>query len=64
MNKRNLKKLTLNRETIASLNHAEMSNNHGGGAPSKIGVSCYTGHCCYSKIECNLNDPLPVDPNP
>ena len=53
MKKRNLMMLTLNKETIASLNHIEMNESFGGHRPSRIGVSCYTGHCCYSKIECD-----------
>ena len=52
MKKRILRKLTLNKETIASLNYIEMSESLGGAPPSRIGVSCYTGHCCYSKKEC------------
>ena len=54
MKKRNLRTLTLNKATIASLNRIEMKENRGGtepDAPSRIGVSCYTGHCCYSKKE-------------
>jgi len=59
MKKRNLRKLTLNKETIAGLNRIEMKESLGGektlqAQPSRIGVSCYTGHCCYSKIECDL----------
>jgi len=59
MKKRNLRKLTLNKETIAGLNRIEMKDSLGGGGiepaqPSRIGVSCYTGHCCYSKKECDL----------
>jgi hypothetical protein len=53
MKKRNLMKLTLNKETIASLNSIEMNESLGGARPSRIGVSCYTGHCCYSKKECD-----------
>jgi hypothetical protein len=64
MKKRNLMKLTLNKETIASLNRIEMNESLGGVRPSRIGVSCYTGHCCYSKIECDLNNPKPNDPTP
>jgi hypothetical protein len=56
MKKRILRKLTLNKETIASLNHIEMSESLGGAPPSRIGVSCYTGHCCYSKKECETDD--------
>ena len=55
MKKRILRKLTLNKETIASLNHIEMSESLGGARPSQIGVSCYTGHCCYSKKECETD---------
>ena len=59
MKKRNLGKLTLNKETIAGLNRIEMKESLGGektlhAQPSRIGVSCYTGHCCYSKKECNF----------
>jgi len=56
MKKRNLRKLTLNKKTIAGLNRIEMNESRGGtepDQPSRIGVSCYTGHCCYSKIECD-----------
>lgn len=57
MKKRNLKKLTFNKKTIAGLNRIEMKESQGGliepAQPSRIGVSCYTGHCCYSKIECS-----------
>lgn len=57
MKKRNLRKLTLNKATIASLNRIEMNESLGGikpeARPSRIGVSCYTGHCCYSKKECD-----------
>jgi len=60
MKKRNLRKLTLNKATIAGLNRIEMDESRGGAPPlpeparpSRIGVSCYTGHCCYSKIECD-----------
>ena len=56
MKKRILRKLTLNKETITSLNHIEMSESLGGARPSRIGVSCYTGHCCYSKKECETDD--------
>ncbi len=55
MKKRNLG-LTLNKETIASLNRIEMNESLGGVRPSRIGVSCYTGHCCYSKKECEIKD--------
>lgn len=60
MKKRNLKKLNLNKATITRLNRIEMNDSLGGGGiqparPSRIGVSCYTGHCCYSKIECDVN---------
>jgi len=57
MKKRNLRKLILNKKTIAGLNRIEMKDSFGGklqAQPSRIGVSCYTGHCCYSKIECDL----------
>jgi natural product precursor len=56
MKKRELRKLTLNKETIASLNRMEMNDALGGSRPSRIGVSCYTGHCCYSKIECETEE--------
>jgi hypothetical protein len=63
MKKRNLRKLILNKETISTLNRIEMNENLAGqpkGVPSRIGVSCYTGHCCYSKKECDdLGDPPP-----
>ncbi len=49
-------KLTLKKETIASLNRIEMNESLGGGRPSRIGVSCYTGPCCYSKRECEENE--------
>jgi hypothetical protein len=52
MKKRNLMKLLLNKETIASLNRIEMNESLAGAGPSDIGVSCYTGHCCYSRQEC------------
>ena len=52
MKKRILRKLIFNKETVASLNHIEMNESLGGAPPSRIGVSCYTGHCCYSKKEC------------
>jgi len=55
MKKRIARKLNLNRETIAGLNHIEMSESLGGAPPSRIGVSCYTGHCCYSKKECEFD---------
>ena len=55
MKKRNLTKLILNKETISTLNRIEMNENLAGGVPSRVGVSCYTGYCCYSKIECDLN---------
>jgi hypothetical protein len=64
MKKRELRKLTLNKETIASLNRIEMNESLAGAAPSRIGVSCYTGHCCYSKIECEteeiVNNTIPI----
>ncbi len=56
MKKRILTKLALNKATIASLNHIEMTESLGGARPSRIGVSCYTGHCCYSKIECETDE--------
>jgi hypothetical protein len=56
MQKRNPVKLTLNKETIASLNRIEMNESLGGAPPSRIGVSCYTGHCCYSKKQCEIKD--------
>jgi hypothetical protein len=56
MKKRNLMKLALNKATIAGLNHTEMTESFGGARPSRIGVSCYTGHCCYSKIECETEE--------
>ncbi len=56
MKKRELRKLTLNKETIAGLNRIEMNDTLGGSRPSRIGVSCYTGHCCYSKIECETEE--------
>lgn len=56
MKKRNLMKLTLNKATIASLNRIEMIESFGGARPSRIGVSCYTGHCCYSKKECETEE--------
>ena len=56
MKKRILRKLTFCKETIASLNHIEMNESLGGAPPSRIGVSCYTGHCCYSKKECETDD--------
>ena len=55
MKKRIFRKLSLNKETIAGLNHIEMSASLGGARPSQIGVSCYTGHCCYSKKECETD---------
>lgn len=56
MKKRNLMKLLLNKETIASLNRIEMNESLAGAGPSDIGVSCYTGHCCYSKKECDTDE--------
>ena len=56
MKKRILTKLALNKATIASLNHIEMTESLGGARPSRIGVSCYTGHCCYSKKECETEE--------
>jgi hypothetical protein len=63
MKKRNLMKLVLKKETIASLNTVEMNESLAGDRASRIGVSCYTGHCCYSKKECDLV-PLADDTNP
>jgi hypothetical protein len=61
MKKRNLMKLTLNKETIASLNRIELNESLGGARPSRIGVSCYTGHCCYSKKECEILEPETIE---
>ena len=61
MKKRILMKLTLNKETIASLDRTQMNESLGGGRPSRIGVSCYTGHCCYSKKECENNEPATIE---
>jgi hypothetical protein len=47
------KKLILNKKTISRLNYTEMNESHGGIRPSRIGVSCWTGRCCYSKKECD-----------
>ena len=60
MKKRELRKLTLNKETIAGLNRIELEESLAGASPSDIGYSCYTGHCCYSKKECET--PLPGQP--
>jgi hypothetical protein len=58
MKKRNLVKLILNKETIASLNRIEMNESHGGGnakaVPSRIGATCYTGACCNSRRVCEI----------
>jgi hypothetical protein len=66
--KKSLMKLSLNKETIASLNSIEMNESLAGARPSRIGVSCYTGRCCYSKKECDaeeeLSVPQPLDTNP
>jgi hypothetical protein len=53
MKKRILKKLVLKKEAIASLNRKEMNESHGGGRPSKVGISCFTGRCCHSKKICD-----------
>lgn len=57
MKRKNLtKKILLKKETIASLTPEKMDSLRGGARPSRIGVSCYTGHCCYSKIECETDE--------
>lgn len=54
MRKRDLNKLSLNKETIAILNSSAMKDSLGGAKPSKIGNSCHTGVCCYSRVECEF----------
>lgn len=51
------KKIMLNKEIIADLSRENMDSVRGGARPSRIGVSCYTGHCCYSKKECETDEP-------
>ncbi len=47
------KKLALNKKTIVRLNLSEMKKSLAGARASRIGVSCYTGKCCYSKKVCD-----------
>ena len=57
MKKRILKQLTLNKETIASMNRTEMHESFGGAKVSRIGNTCYTGRCCHSRKVCfNITD--------
>jgi hypothetical protein len=52
MKKKFSKKLMLKKEVIASLNPQEMNEINGGGRPSQVGISCFTGRCCHSKKIC------------
>jgi hypothetical protein len=47
------KKLALNKKTIARLNLSEMKKSLAGARPSRIGISCHTAKCCYSKKVCD-----------